>query len=73
MKPTPGNFNFAKFAICLLAIRAMSLSFPSSANAQPPPVRSSFQPTYTELDNYLTNFNATLPPQPWSGIGIKKT
>jgi fibronectin type 3 domain-containing protein len=31
-----------------------------SASAQAPPVPAAFQATYTELDNYLVNFNATL-------------
>jgi len=39
-------------------------------NAQPPPVSLSFQPTYTELDNYLINFNATLPPRAFPHIPL---
>src|SRR5579871_2907519 len=47
-------------SICLLAVVALLLSFPNSVLAQAPPVPSTFQDLYTELDNYLINFNATL-------------
>jgi fibronectin type 3 domain-containing protein len=40
-----------------------------SASAQAPPVPAVFQATYTELDNYLVNFNATLGSGNGSGNG----
>jgi fibronectin type 3 domain-containing protein len=40
-------------------------AFPYIANAVPPPVPPAFQGMYTELDNYLLNFNA----EPVSGSG----
>lgn len=52
----------SKSALCLLAIFALSLAVPSIVRAQAPPVPTSFQPIYTELQNYLDNFNATLTP-----------
>src|ERR1017187_2883942 len=42
-------------ALMLLAL----LSY-SSASAETPPVPATFQDLYTELDNYLVSFNATL-------------
>jgi fibronectin type 3 domain-containing protein len=39
----------------------LAFSFPSGIQAQNPLVPATFQPIYTELDNYLINFNATLP------------
>ena len=54
-------------AYYLLAVLALPVSFPASVNAQaPPPVPSTFQDLYTELDNYLINFNTTLgTPAPY--------
>ena len=46
----------------LLAIVGVLCVFPSIVTAQAPPVPTSYQDLYTELDNYLINFNATLPP-----------
>ncbi|HLY19782.1 MAG TPA: fibronectin type III domain-containing protein [Bryobacteraceae bacterium] len=42
----------------------MSVSIPGQLKAQAPPVPSTFQDLYTELDNYLVNFNATLGTPP---------
>jgi fibronectin type 3 domain-containing protein len=44
----------------LLAV--VALVFPFHVSAQAPPVPAAFQPIYTEMNNYLVNFNATLPP-----------
>lgn len=62
MKSESTSIALSKPALCLLAILVLSLAFPSGIEAQAPPVPSSFQAMYTELDNYLVNFNATLPP-----------
>jgi chitodextrinase len=51
-----------KSAFCFLAILPLLFSLPSGMYAQAPSVPASFQPMYTELNNYLVNFNATLPP-----------
>jgi len=53
-------FAFAKFAVYSIAILALLVSVPNRVAAQAPPVPSTFQDLYTELDNYLVNFNATL-------------
>jgi fibronectin type 3 domain-containing protein len=61
MKRRPIVCALNKSAICLVAILALSFLLPYRVNAQAPPVPSTFQDLYTELDNYLVNFNATLP------------
>ena len=50
----------------LLAILTLSGSFPARMHAQAPPVPSSFQSLYTELDGDLVSFNTTLNSQ-WNG------
>src|ERR1700691_2283337 len=62
MRPGSNVFTLTKSAFYCCAIVALSFSLPCGMHAQNPPVPASFQPIYTELDNYLTNFNATLPP-----------
>ena len=62
MRRESGFAGPAKSALCLFAILALSLAFPYHMNAQAPPVPAAFQPMYTELNNYLVNFNAMLPP-----------
>src|SRR5580692_11254403 len=52
----------AKAATYGCAILALLFSLPGGMHAQYAPVPTSFQPIYTELNNYLFNFNATLPP-----------
>src|SRR5580700_6331351 len=60
-KCRPVAFAWSKSALCLLGVLTLSLAFPHSVKAQAPPVPSTFQDLYTELDNYLVNFNAALP------------
>lgn len=62
MRSESGSVALSKFASCLIAILVLSFSFPAGVSAQAPPVPAAFQPMYTELNNYLVNFNATLPP-----------
>jgi hypothetical protein len=62
MRPEPTLLALSKSVFCLFAILALSFSFPSGMHAQAPSVPASFQPMYTELNNYLVNFNATLAP-----------
>lgn len=50
----------AKATISCLAILALLVSFPLGVKAQAPPVPSTYQDLYTELDNYLVSFNTTL-------------
>ena len=50
-------------ALYTVVILALAICLPSVVNAQVPPnVPSAYQPIYSELLNYLNNFNATLPP-----------
>ena len=62
MRPGSNVFTPTKSAFYCCAILALWFSLPCGMHAQSPSVPASFQPIYTELDNYLTNFNATLPP-----------
>ncbi len=62
MKPKFGLLPLANSTCYLLAILAVAAAFPHTAFSQAPPVPSSFQALYTEMDNYLINFNATMPP-----------
>ena len=50
---------FRGFSSLLASIILLLLPY-CGASAQAPAVPSAFQATYTELDNYLVNFNATL-------------
>jgi len=50
------------FTLILYLLAVVALVFPIHVSAQAPPVPSAFQPIYTEMNNYLVNFNATLPP-----------
>ena len=61
MRPACSFLSRIHPAFHLLVILAVSFSLPHRLNAQAPPVPSTFQDLYTELDNYLINFNATLP------------
>ena len=62
MKSAIQRFLRAKATRYCCGMLALSLSLPYGMRAQYAPVPASFQPIYTELDNYLTNFNTTLPP-----------
>jgi fibronectin type 3 domain-containing protein len=61
MRPFTPLSALAKSICAVCAILALPLAFPRTMRAQYPPVPATFQPIYTELDNYLINFNATLP------------
>jgi hypothetical protein len=54
-----------RLRLCLPVI-LMSALHPFCKAATPPPVPATFQDLYTELDNYLTSFNATLNSS-WNG------
>jgi fibronectin type 3 domain-containing protein len=62
MKPRSNFFAPAKPIFCLFALLALPLLVPQRVNAQAAPVPATFQTMYTELDNYLINFNSTLGP-----------
>src|SRR5260370_16510448 len=50
-----------KSVVYFIAMLRLLVSFPDRVTAQTAPqVPSTFQDLYTELDNYLVNFNATL-------------
>jgi hypothetical protein len=51
---------FGQTQSSLFLVAILAVSFPYNANAQAPAVPRAFQHTYTELDNYLVNFNTTL-------------
>ncbi len=55
-----------RFRLCLPIILTLSVLHPFCKAATPPPVPAVFQDLYTELDNYLTSFNATLNSS-WNG------
>ena len=62
MKPGCSFFPQTKSTSHLVVISVLLFLFPRCASAQAPPVPSSYQDLYTQLNNYLVNFNATLPP-----------
>jgi fibronectin type 3 domain-containing protein len=55
------HFSLKQPTLCILAVATILLLSPGAVSAQAPPVPSTFQDLYTELDNYLINFNASLP------------
>ena len=63
MKSVLRSFPASRGASSLSGALMLLALFPyGSASAQTPPVPSTFQDLYTELDNYLVSFNATLGP-----------
>jgi len=55
-----------RLRLCLPVILALSVLHPFCKAATPPPVPAAFQDLYTQLDGYLTSFNATLNSR-WNG------
>jgi len=62
MRPGYSSFIPAQSVFFLLALLALPCSLPYNLNAQAPPVPSTYQDLYTQLNNYLVSFNATMGP-----------